>query len=175
MLVTLVTATCISYNDRIYEGVRSQRCGFQMKNDSCCYHLIPWQWHVQPGHFSTLHYTLHYSQILLAHFYLTLTSLWFISPLFQSQSRLRPALLITFSCLSISSGTVLYQVCSHFLMSSTYSFLLAFLHSKHAHVSVIEEKKLLLPMTPFSFFSLPRGLRGDLTVSFSFVPQPPAI
>lgn len=61
------------------------------------------------------------------------------------------------------------------LMSSTYSFLLAFLHSKHAHVSVIEEKKLLLPMTPFSFFSLPRGLRGDLTVSFSFVPQPPAI
>lgn len=93
-----------------------------------------------------------------------------------SKPVLCPALLITFSCLSISSGTMLYQFCCHFLMSSTYSFLLAsLLHSKHAHVSLIEEKKLLLPMTPFSFSSLPRGLRGDLTFSFSFVPQLPAI
>ena len=95
-----------------------------------------------------------------------------------SKPVLHPALLITFSCLSISSGTMLYQFCSHFLMSSTYSFLLAsffFILNMLMSLSLRKRNFFYPCMTPFLLSSLPRGLRSDLTFSFSFVPQPPAV
>lgn len=71
---------------------------------------------------------------------------------------------------------MLYKLCSHFLVSSTFSFLLASrLCSQHAQASPTENKKVLLTHDPFSFSSLPWVLRVDLNFSLSFVPQPPAV
>lgn len=117
----------------------------------------------QLGHFST--------QVQLAHFCLILPSSNSSCLFFKKNaSCLLRDILISF----ISSRTMFCQFCSHFLISSTYSFLLAaFLYPKHAQVSPIEKKIFSLLMT-LSPLHCP-ALRINLNFSLPFAPQSSAV